>query len=110
MTRPVVLLGLILMLLAGCGGRQEELAFDGQNFRANLSRSGGDRQEFSISVRPVSASFDGALQAGRYEATRYCIENYGTSDVDWVVGPDQQFGTYPIENDTLLLSGACEWR
>lgn len=109
MIRVAVVLGLIAALLTGCGQqRQERFAFDGQYFRANSSRVDGDRRQFTIAVRPVSASLEGAVEAGRYESTRYCIENYGNSAVDWVVGPDQELGTYRIENDTLVLRGACE--
>lgn len=96
------------LIMAGCTSREDRFAFDGQYFRSSASRVDGDRQQIAITVRPVSASFEGALQAGRYEATRYCVENYGNSAVDWVVGPDQEPGTYRIENDTLVLRGACE--
>lgn len=108
MVRTVVILGLIAALVAGCGSRRDRIAFDGQFFRSNASRVDGDRQQIVVTVRPVSASFAGALDAGRYEATRYCIANYGNSAVDWVLGPDQEPSTYRIENDTLVLRGACE--
>ena len=108
MYRSVLLLILCAAMVAGCGKRQERLAFDGQYYRAKVSRVDGDRQQIAITVRPVSASFEGALEAGRYEATRHCIQNYGNSAVDWVVGPDQDPSTYRIENDTLVLRGACE--
>ncbi|CAN0585034.1 unnamed protein product, partial [Ectocarpus sp. 12 AP-2014] len=61
---------------------------------------------FQVSVRPVSASFDGARAAGKYEATRYCITNYGNSSVKWTVGPDSN--VVPVENDTLTLQGRCD--
>ncbi len=108
MIRAVVGLSLIAALVAGCGGRQDRFAFDGQYFRSKAARVEGDRRQFIISVRPASASLEGAVEAGRYESTKYCIENYGNSAVDWVVGPDQDLGTYRIENDTLLLRGACK--
>lgn len=108
MIRAVVVVGLILALLASCGNRRDRVAFDGQFFSSKASRVDGDRQQITVSVRPVSASLEGALAAGRYESTRYCIDNYGNSAVDWVVGPDQDPNTYRIENDTLVLRGACE--
>jgi hypothetical protein len=108
MIRGVVALGLIAALVAGCGNRQDRFAFDGQYFRSSAARVEGDRRQIVISVRPASASLQGAVEAGRYEATRYCIENYGNSAVDWVVGPDQDLGSYRVENDTLVLRGACK--
>ena len=106
--RNVVIFLCCGLVLAGCASRQDRFAFDGQYFRSSASRVDGDPQQIAITVRPVSASFEGALQAGRYEATRYCVQNYGNSAVDWVVGPDQDPGSYRIENDTLVLRGACE--
>ena len=108
MIRVTLIAALSLALLAGCKSRRDRIAFDGQLFRSNASKVDGDRQQIAVSVRPVSASFQGALEAGRYEATRYCIENYGNSRVDWLVGPDQEPGTYRIEDDTLVLRGTCE--
>lgn len=104
----VIALVLMAATMAGCGQREARIAFDGQYFRAQANRVEGDRQQIIVSVRPVSASLDGALEAGRHEATRYCIENYGNSAMDWVVGPDQDPGSYRIDNDTLVLRGACE--
>jgi hypothetical protein len=108
--RAVVIPGLVLALAAGCSSREDRVAFDGQYFRSSISNVNGDQQQFAISVQPVSVSLQGALEAGRYEATRYCVENYGNSGVEWVVGPGQNPDTYRIENDTLVLRGACQWR
>jgi hypothetical protein len=49
----------------------------------------------------------GAREAGRYEATKYCINQYGTSDIAWVSGPDVEDGSLTINNDELQLRGAC---
>lgn len=107
MTRYFVILSLVAALLAGCGSRKVQETFDGQSFRTKAGRVEDDRQQFVIAVSPASVSLQGAAEAGRYESTRYCIENYGNSEVDWVVGPDQDPGTYRIENDTLVLRGKC---
>ena len=52
-------------------------------------------------------SLDGAREAGRYEAIRYCIANFGSSDIAWTEGPDAEDGTLTIANDRLLLRGTC---
>lgn len=112
MTRAVILLAMA-GVLAGCGGVRERLGvergidvFDGQRFRMSASADRRDPQNFVASARPVSASLDGALQAAEYEATRHCIKYFGTSEIDWVNGPDippEQL----VDGDTLSLSGAC---
>ncbi len=108
MIRAVVILGLCAALVAGCGPRKDRLSFDGQYFRAKVSKIEKDRQRFNVTIKPASISLKGALEAGRYEATRYCIVQYGNSAIDWVLGPDQEPGTYTIVNDQLVLSGVCE--
>ncbi len=97
------------LALTACTNRDEAFAFDGQYYRAKASKlDKDDRAQFAVSVKPVSASLDGAREAGRYEGTRYCIENYGTSQIEWSEGPDAEDGTLRVDNDTLLLQGECD--
>lgn len=103
-------LALVCTALVSCGNvREDKLSFDGQYFRSKASKaSSEERRAFTVDVRPVSASVEGAQEAGRHEATKYCIENYGSSAVIWQVGPDDDPATYVLEGDTLVLQGACE--
>lgn len=98
----------ITAVLAGCEQRKDKLSFDGVVFRSKASKVDKDPKEMVVSVKPVSASFSGALQAGEYEATRYCVLNFGSSEIDWIVGPHQDEGSYAVENDTLMLRGNCD--
>ena len=95
--------------LSACGGGSggDEILFDGQRFRASLDADNDARQNFIVSVRPVSASLEGAREAGRYEGTVYCVNRYGSSDIIWVVGPDSPDEALPISGDTLTLQGSC---
>lgn len=110
--RPALWMGVALaalLLVSGCNGaRADKVAFDGVNFRSNASAIDKQRDFFEISVKPASSSIDGAREAGRYESTRYCIENFGTSTVDWLQGPDAAAGTLNIVNDSLILRGTCK--
>lgn len=105
--RVTVTLLVVLASVAACGIQANRPAFDGQFFRASASKNGDSRAEFAIKVRPVSASFEGAIEAGRYEATRYCVTRFGTSDIVWTIGPDQDPETLAVANDTLNFSGVC---
>lgn len=96
-----------LLCLTACTDQRKRPAFDGQFFRASAKKDGDDRADFIASVRPVSASLAGALEAGRFEGTRYCIENYGTSDILWEIGPDQDPETVVVDGDGLVLKGRC---
>lgn len=96
--------------VAGCGGgglwNQDPVLFEGVEFRQKSSAvSRNDRRSFQVSVRPVSASMTGAREAGKYEGTRYCIQNFGNSDIKWQIGPNSE--VLPVENDTLTLTGRC---
>ncbi len=105
--RFCALIPVAALLLTGCGPDEDDILFDGQFYRAKISTERGARQDFTVSVRPVSASLEGAREAARYEATVYCVNNYGSSDISWVVGPDAEDAALPISNDTLLLQGSC---
>lgn len=105
-------LGLLLTVcvaLVACDNlRKDKLSFDGQFFRTKASKAGDNRRVFTVDVRPVSASIEGAQEAGRHEATKYCIENFGNSVVIWQVGPDDAPESYVFDGDGLVLSGTCE--
>jgi hypothetical protein len=109
--RPALLTGALLilaLLLSACSERRaDRVAFDGVYFRSTASKVDKARDQFEITVSPASSSIEGAREAGRYEATRYCIDNFGTSDMAWVNGPDAEDGRLTIANDRLILRGAC---
>lgn len=85
----------------------DQPSFEGQRYRTKLSKVDGQRAVFTVAISPASASVSGALEAGRYAATRYCIASFGSSDIIWTSGPDQDPETAEITGDTLVLSGAC---
>ena len=97
------------LILSGCGSiRSDKVAFAGVYFLSSAKAVGKQRDFFQVAVSPASKSIGGAREAGRYEATRYCIKNFGTSNVEWVQGPNTMDGTYAIENNKLILRGTCK--
>ncbi len=107
--RNLVILFVAVAVLAACNRRDDSILFDGAAFRTKASfveRS--NRRDFVVTASPVSASRDGALQAAVYEATKYCIENYGTSDIAWAGQYLAEDAVLPIQDDTLTLNGACD--
>lgn len=93
--------------LVACTPSEQVPSFDGIKFRAQLSKVDKQRDQFLVKVSKASQSLVGAREAGRYEATKYCINQYGTSDIAWVSGPDVEDGSLTINNDELQLRGAC---
>ena len=97
-------------MLVGCSNplepKENKISFDGYYFSSKLSRSKLDDRSFDLTVRRANRSLLGAREAGRYEATRFCIKNFGTSDIKWVLGPDDQ--SIGLTGKVLKLSGQCD--
>ncbi|MBD3663563.1 hypothetical protein H9Q16_06490 [Sulfitobacter sp. TSTF-M16] len=90
-----------------CSNNNNRIAFDGQYFRAKVSKVDKQRDVFTVRVRDVSRSLDGARAAGRYEGIAYCVENYGSSDIDWTVGPETPPEQLTIADDAIVFQGTC---
>ncbi len=105
----VVMLGLVALSLSGCDRaglfRDNVPLFDGQRFRGSVKSERTNRQVFTVTINQVSKSAEGAVAAADYKAKQHCIQYYGTSDIDWTVGPDSS--PLPVSNDTLTLRGSC---
>ena len=108
MRRGLIICLATCALIAGCGPDEEDVLFDGQFYRSGVKTERGTRDRFTVTARPVSASLLGAREAARYEATVYCVNNFGRSDIIWTVGPESPDEQLTIENDTLTLSGRCQ--
>ena len=98
------------LMMTGCSNpfelEENKVSFDGYYFSSKLSRSKLDNRSFDLTVRRANRSLLGAREAGRYEATRFCIKNFGTSDIKWVLGPDDQ--SIGLTGKVLKLSGQCD--
>jgi hypothetical protein len=95
------------LALTGCGPSDDDILFDGQFYNSKVRTERSARDEFVVTTRPVSASLLGAREAARYEATVYCVNRYGRSDIIWTISPDDPDEQLPISDDTLTLSGRC---
>ena len=98
------------LIMVGCSNpfelEENKVSFEGYYFASKLSRSKLDDRSFDLTVRRANRSLSGAREAGRYEATRFCITNFGTSDIKWVLGPDDQ--SIGLTGKVLKLSGQCD--
>ncbi len=97
-------------VLMGCSNpldlEENKVAFDGHYFSSKITQNKTDDRYFTIKVRRASRSLSGAREAGRYEATRFCIKNFGTSDIKWALGPDDEH--VGLTGRILKLSGKCD--
>ncbi|CUH85623.1 hypothetical protein [Thalassovita mediterranea] len=102
------------MALSGCDwarnvtSTKNRTLFDGQYFPTRLSSDRGDRTSFSITVDRVAQGLGPARDAGRYSATKHCVEFFGNSDVVWTHGPDVPDAELVLENGKMILTGRCD--
>ncbi len=116
MKQSFVVKGAVLftcLLVSSCGlirPSEDRVLFDGQAFRAKAQVV--DKKvsptDFTVTINGVSASLDGAREAGRYEGTRFCIQNFGSSRIVWQVGPDTEPQNLRISDDKLTFAGTCQ--
>jgi hypothetical protein len=116
-----ILAALSALALSGCGlVRNSPIGAAGPNrttfeaagvtFRARSSADPEDSRNFQVFARPHAVNPEGAVQAARHQATRYCILTFGGSDIEWGVGPDTPLSEVPVEEDEVVLSGRCTQR
>ena len=100
------LISVSILLLLGCSARINEnrVPFDGFLFNAKL-KAGASKKDFEIIVPRSHRSLVGAKEAGRYEATIYCVNKFGTSDVIWDVSPDDV--SKVKSNKSIFIKGRC---
>jgi hypothetical protein len=94
-------------LVAGCSDKKNRFAFDGKYFRTKVAKVDKQRDVFTVTVKDVSQSFEGARAAALHGANGYCVSTYGSSDIDWVVGPDTPVDQLRIVDNTLTYQGTC---
>ncbi|MFN3209177.1 MAG: hypothetical protein ACE369_09285 [Roseovarius sp.] len=106
--RALVLALLAGAVMAGCTKTSERVTFNGVYYKAKAKAvSRNDRERFIVTVPRVNRGYDGALAAGNYEGKRYCVANYGTSEIAWSRPPSGARGTIPVKNNKMTFAGRC---
>lgn len=106
--RVFTLIILLAVALTACSDKEETgLRFDGQYYKTKAKKSEESRAVFTVTATPVSSSLEGAMSAAEYEGTRYCIANFGTSVIQWTVGPKTDPKQIHVVDNTLTFQGRC---
>ncbi|MDQ2095374.1 hypothetical protein [Rhodalgimonas zhirmunskyi] len=106
----ILLVTAVGLSLAGCAKlkREKGVLFDGKAFRTKVAQVDEDRADFVVTVFKASQSIEGAREAARWSATRYCIQQYGDSGKEWVgAGPDSEGAQLTLRDDQLQFRGRC---
>jgi hypothetical protein len=99
-----------VVVLAGCENKNDRILFDGAYFRTTVKKVDKQLDVFTVQIRNVSQSLDGASEAGEYAGIDHCVRNFGTSDIEWSIGPDTPAEQLRVIDDNLIFSGVCPQR
>lgn len=97
---------------SGAGGlRGSANEIDGTRFRTRVSSGRDDPRAFLTTTRGAARNLPAAMEAGRVEAVRYCLDRFGGSEIAWTRGPDRPVEQVALEaSGVLILSGRCVTR
>jgi len=75
-------------------------------FKAKLS-SGEDKRDVAIAVVNKGAGVEEVRESVRFEATKYCLLNYGGSDAEWQVSSVSEDWAFTQDGDKLVFNARC---
>ncbi len=109
--RILLLLSMILAL-AACGNRNParnattnvELPFE-----TKLDR-GEDPRDIAVRVEHEGNGLEEVRESVRFEATKYCLLNFGGSDTDWDIDPATDDWAFTQDGDELIFTARCTVR
>ena len=81
----------------------------GLPYRASLARTEEPRS-FAVRVTAGEATVDDVRESARMPATRYCLETYGGSDVDWDMDSASGDWEFARDGEFMVFSGRCTTR
>lgn len=103
----VLFAAVALIGLGACTDSKNRIQFDGQYFRAKVSKVDKQRDVFVVSVKDPTKSIEGARAAALHEATSYCVGNFGSSDIIWQVDPSDETVQLNVVDKQLTFQGRC---
>ena len=110
--KAVLALSLIASL-AACERAKDKLTrnshvHEGVTFKTKIEKSKESRQDFRVVVRNATNGLTGSREAARVAAARYCIENYGSTDMTFAgQSPDSKNEEVTMTDGKLIFSGRC---
>ncbi len=111
MLRVALLLLISISLVAGCNRKGTRNADTERElpFNAKFSK-GDDPREIEVRVQNKGAGVEAVRESVRFEATKYCLINFGGSDADWRIDPVSNDWAFTQDGDSLTFFARCTAR
>ena len=107
--RIALVMLMAVLMLGACSEKSKRAYFDGKYYPSKAKhQSREDRKIFTATVRKAAQGLEGARAAALHVGTRYCIENFGTSKIDWIVGPKDDQSAIVSPGGNVVVSGECK--
>ncbi len=111
MMRALILIAMILAV-AACGSRNAA-----RNATTNVELPyeadldwGEDRRDITVRVENEGDGLEEVRESVRFEATKYCLLNFGGSDTEWDIDPETADWAFVQDGDELIFTGRCSVR
>lgn len=107
MIRIALCLLLTVSVVAGCN-RNNTRNVDSERelpFKAKLSK-GEDPRDVAISVAHKGSDLEAVRESVRFEATKYCLINFGGSEAEWDIDPATGDWAFVAEGDSAYIFNA----
>lgn len=111
MIRITLILLLVLSVASGCNRKGTRNADSERDlpFKAKFKK-GDDPRDIEIRVQNKGAGVEAVRESVRFEATKYCIINYGGSDAEWRIDPATQDWAFVQDDKGLTFFARCTTR
>lgn len=104
----LIVLAAVALGVAGCTRKSDRLLFNGAYYPVKARTvDKGERTRFSVSVRRADQGLAGAREAGRHGGKQYCLEKFGTSEIEWTLGPDATDAALTGGGSGMVMTGKC---
>ncbi len=96
-----------LLLLAACDQYDRRIYFNGNYYPGKAYALDNNPDKFIATVRRVHQGLVGARAAAAYQGMRYCLVNFGNSELTWMAGPERQLTAEETADGRLSVTGIC---
>lgn len=111
MLRMIIII-VLSVLVAGCANQREQIFGTSAQSAANLPyradiTKGDDLRDIRVRVRAGGNTVSAVRETVRFQATRYCLWNYGGSETRWTQDPATGDWAFTRSGEDMIFTGRC---